>query len=59
MVFSFSLIMENKKFYSKKYTHTKFELEEINFNNPELFNFLLLKKMKKSIFGDGCQNGMS
>ena len=44
MVFSFSLIMENKKFYSKKYTHTKFELEEINFNNPELFNFLLLKK---------------
>lgn len=47
MVFSFSLIMENKKFYSKKYTHTKFELEEINFNNPELFNFLLLKKNEK------------
>jgi hypothetical protein len=46
-IFSLSLLTENKKFYSKKFTHTKFKWEDIYIKNPEMFSFLKVSKKDK------------
>ena len=46
-IFSVSLFLENKKFYSKKYNHVEFKKENINFKNPKMLNFLTMDNPEK------------
>lgn len=49
LVFSFSLFFEDKKFYSKKFDQTLFKLDNINFKNPKLFQYLKINE-KENIY---------
>ena len=47
LIFSTSLILEDKKFYSQKFKHTPFRLVNVNFQNPELFQYLKTNEKEK------------
>ena len=51
LAFLFSLMMEDKKFYSNKYQKTNFHFSNININSPNIFDFLEISKKKLYIWG--------
>lgn len=46
-----SYLTEEKKFYSKKNLKTKFDLKEINFSSPRIFDYLELEDKKLFVWG--------
>lgn len=48
-IFIISLILENSKFYSKKFKHVNYFDNKINFSNPNILEFLNLEKRDKII----------
>lgn len=51
LAFLFSLMMEDKKFYSNKYQKTSFNFSNININSPNIFDFLDISEKKLYIWG--------
>ena len=49
VLFIISLIFEDTKFYSKKFVHSNFNNNEINFYNPKIFSYLKLEDSDKII----------
>ncbi len=49
VLFIISLIYEDTKFYSKKFVHSNFNNNEINFYNPKIFSYLKLEDSDKII----------